>query len=169
MEKYDCVIDVYKHRERVAFWLKWIGEVLEYRSIHHDESKLLPPEKEIFDEFTPKLREFEFGSDEYKASLAEMGEGLEHHYQKNPHHPEHFTDGIDGMSIWDLVEMIADWMGAASIKNKSIDLDYLQKRHNISPQLRCIIQNTLWAADMEDINCRIPQEFQPMTNFTKEG
>jgi hypothetical protein len=43
MEKYDCTNDVMAHRERVAYWLKWIIECLEYRAAHHDESKLQPP------------------------------------------------------------------------------------------------------------------------------
>lgn len=165
MNKYDCRNDVLKHRDRVSFWLGWIGDVLDWRAEHHDESKLLPPEKEIFDEFTPKLRELEFGSDAYKSALEQMGEGLKHHYEKNPHHPEHFKNGVDGMSIWDLIEMIADWMGAASINKKAIDMDYLQKRHNLSPQLRSIIESTLWAADMDSINNKIPLEYQQMTNF----
>lgn len=166
MEKYDCTNDVLKHRERVAYWLKWLTvEVLEYRARVHDESKLHSPEKEIFDEFTPKLKTLEFGSDEYKAALEKMGEGLKHHYKVNPHHPESHSRGVDGMTVWDLVEMIADWMAAASVKNANIDLDYLQKRFNLSPQLRNIIANTLWCADMDTINYKVPVEYQQINNF----
>uniref|UniRef100_A0A6H1ZAN7 Uncharacterized protein n=1 Tax=viral metagenome TaxID=1070528 RepID=A0A6H1ZAN7_9ZZZZ len=169
MEKYDCQKDVLSHRERVAFWLKWIIEVLEYRASVHDESKLHSPEKEIFDEYTPKLKIMTLGSPEYQAALEKMGNGLKHHYQENPHHPEHREGGIDRMAIWDLVEMIADWMAAASTKksvnNNHIDLDYLQKRFNISPQLRRIIAETLWCADMDAIDCKIPPEYQQINNF----
>ena len=166
MENYDCTNDVLKHRERVAYWLKWLTvEVLEYRARVHDESKLHLPEKEIFDEFTPKLKTLEFGSAEYKAALEKMGEGLKHHYKVNPHHPESHSRGVDGMTIWDLVEMLADWMAAASVKNANIDLDYLQKRFNLSPQLRNIIANTLWCADMDTINYKVPVEYQQVTNF----
>ena len=166
MENYDCTNDVLKHRERVAYWLKWLTvEVLEYRARVHDESKLHSPEKEIFDEFTPKLKTLEFGSDEYKAALEKMGEGLKHHYKVNPHHPESHSRGVDGMTVWDLVEMIADWMAAASVKNANIDLDYLQKRFNLSPQLRNIIANTLWCADMDTINYKVPVEYQQINNF----
>lgn len=169
MEKYDCTNDVMAHRERVAYWLKWIIECLEYRAAHHDESKLQPPEKEIFDEYTPKLKTMELGSKEYQAALEAMGEGLKHHYKSNPHHPEFHRNGVDGMAIWDVVEMIADWMAAASTKksvsNKHVDLGYLQNRFNLSPQLRRIIANTLWAADMDTINYRVPFEYMPMDNF----
>jgi len=154
MKNYDCTKDVLEHRERVTFWLKWLIEVLELRAEVHDESKLHSPEKEVFDEFTPKLKTLEFGSNEYQATLEKMGEGLKHHYSKNPHHPENHEKGIDGMAIWDLVEMLADWVAAASAKNTNIDLDYLQKRFNISPQLRNVIENTFWVVNNTD---KIPQ------------
>jgi hypothetical protein len=165
--KYDCTDDVLEHRKRVSFWIHWIIEVLEYRAEHHDESKLESPEKEIFDEFTPKLKEFAFGSDEYRAALANMGEALNHHYQNNPHHPEYFKRGINGMSIWDVVEMLADWMAATSVKNQFMNLDLLQERFAISPQLRNIIANSLWAADMDAINSRIPLEYMQISNFVE--
>ena len=69
------------------------------------------------------------------------------------------------MIIWDLVEMLADWMAAASVKNANIDLDYLQKRFNLSPQLRNIIANTLWCADIDIINYKVPVEYQQINNF----
>ena len=162
---YDCTKDVNEHQRRVRFWLNWIMDVLRYRAEHHDDSKLQPPEKEIFDEYTPKLKTLEFGSDDYKAALVGMGEGLKHHYQVNPHHPEHFVNGIDDMGIWDVVEMIADWMAAASVKDANIDLDYLQERFKLSPQLCSIIHNTLWSADMDAINFRIPDDVMQKQNF----
>jgi hypothetical protein len=169
MEKYDCTNDVMAHRERVAYWLKWIIECLEYRAAHHDDSKLQPPEKEIFDEYTPKLKTMELGSKEYQSALEAMGEGLKHHYKSNAHHPEFHRKGVDGMAIWDVVEMLADWMAAASthksVSNKHVDLDYLQNRFNLSPQLRRIIANTLLAADMDAINSRVPLEYMPIDNF----
>lgn len=168
-EVYDCTQDVLDHRRRVAFWIKWMtSDVLEGRALVHDESKLKSPEKEIFDEFTPKLKTLEFGSSEYEAALDKMSEGIKHHYKMNPHHPEHHRDGIDGMNIWDLIEMLADWMAAASVKDSRMDLDYLQKRFNLSPQLRSIIENTLYSADMETINNRVPVEFQQRMNFSQE-
>ncbi len=165
MTDYDCTNDVMEHRKRVAFWISWICDVLKLHTEHHDESKLQPPEKEIFDEFTPKLKTVEFGSPVYKVYLEKMGEGLKHHYKSNPHHPEYFQNGIDGMTMWDVVEMLADWMAATSMKANHMDLDALQTRFNISPQLRHIIENTLWAADMEAINYRIPLDVMQIDNF----
>lgn len=118
------------------------------RSKWHDKSKLEEPEKPVFDEFTPKLKELVFGSDEYKAALAGMGEGLKHHYQNNRHHPEHYENGVAGMTLVDLVEMVSDWMAAAQAKGTHIDLAYLAKRFSISDQLVSIIANTLREDDL---------------------
>jgi hypothetical protein len=42
-----------------------------------------------------------------------MGDGLKHHYAHNRHHPEFFgEDGVDGMSLVDVIEMLADWKAA---------------------------------------------------------
>jgi hypothetical protein len=42
-----------------------------------------------------------------------MGDGLKHHYSHNRHHPEFFgEDGVDGMTLVDLIEMLADWKAA---------------------------------------------------------
>jgi hypothetical protein len=83
-----------------------------YRAHDHDLSKLEEPELSVFNEYTPKLRESTYGSEEYKAFLAGMGEGLIHHYMANDHHPEHFEGGIHGMDLLQLMEMLADWKAA---------------------------------------------------------
>ena len=40
------------------------------------------------------MKDFAYGSPEYKASLKELGPALEHHYKENKHHPEHWLNGI---------------------------------------------------------------------------
>src|SRR5699024_11996774 len=78
------------------------------RAVVHDKSKLESPELEIFTEYTPKLKSLTYGSDEYKASLEGLGEALKHHYANNSHHAEYYENGIDGMDLFDLVEMICE-------------------------------------------------------------
>ena len=82
------------------------------RVTRHDLSKMEPPEKAVFDRVTPMLKDSTYGSDQYRASLVEMGEGLAHHYAGNRHHPEHYGAGISGMTLVDVVEMLADWKAA---------------------------------------------------------
>jgi hypothetical protein len=79
-----------KHIKKVEETIfKVIKDLLD-RSIHHDRSKLESPEVEIFEEYTPKLKDCTYGSDEYKQYLKEMKVALDHHYFYNRHHPEFF-------------------------------------------------------------------------------
>jgi hypothetical protein len=102
----------------------------------------------MFDTFTPKLKELIFGSDEYKAALVDMGEALKHHYANNRHHPEHYENGINGMTLIDVIEMVCDWMAAAQAKNTPIDIDYLVQRFGIIGPLFEIIVNTIHEEDI---------------------
>jgi hypothetical protein len=77
------------------------------------EARPNSPEVRVFDEFTPKLKTSTYGSDEYEGYLEAMGDGLKHHYAYNRHHPEFFSgDGVDGMALVDLIEMLPDWKAA---------------------------------------------------------
>ena len=145
MEKYNSITDTKKHADRVK---ELMGELLRDlidRSLCHDESKMQPPEVTMFDEFTPKLKNSTYGSDEYKGFLKEMGVALEHHYAHNRHHPEHFENSIEGMTLVDLLEMLCDWKAATERHaNGSLEKSFeIQKdRFNISPQLLQILKNT---------------------------
>jgi hypothetical protein len=145
---YDSTQDVMEHKERVEYWVRNFTTLLQRRAESHDNSKLGGFEKATFDLWVPNLKRVEFGSDEYKKALGEMGVGLEHHYAENRHHPEHYENGINGMTLTDLVEMVCDWMAAAQAKGNFIDLDYLAKRFGISEQLIDIFANTLREDDI---------------------
>jgi hypothetical protein len=109
---YDSTKDTRIHQLTVAKYIRQIICALEERCNTHDESKLLPPEKEAFDIATPKLKELTYGSEEYKQSLREIQDAISHHYKYNRHHPEHFSDGIAGMNLVDIIEMLCDWVAA---------------------------------------------------------
>lgn len=116
------------------------------RCLHHDESKTFPPERDIFIEYEPKLKDTTYGSEEYKQHLSEMQVALAHHYKENRHHPEHFPDGIKGMNLIDLIEMTCDWIAASRRHSdgdvyKSAELN--QERFGYSDELKQIIINTI--------------------------
>lgn len=75
-----------------------------------------------------------------------MGVALEHHYKNNRHHPEHFKNGIEGMTLVDLCEMISDWK-AATLRHddgdilKSIEMN--QQRFGYTDELKQILINTV--------------------------
>ena len=92
----DCIRDTREHIEHVRQNLLIIIEQLHDRAQHHDESKLSEAEIDGFTKYTPKLKNATFGSEEYKDFLKELKPVLEHHYQENRHHPEHFPNGYRG-------------------------------------------------------------------------
>lgn len=142
---YDSTADTLKHIKRVNTLLIKFSKVLIDRAIIHDNSKLESPEKELFDKYTPKLKETTYGSDEYKKYLNELQVALDHHYEENSHHPEHYENGVNGMDLFDLVEMFMDWKAASERHEdgdifKSIEIN--KERFNLSDQLVEIFKNT---------------------------
>lgn len=157
MSEYDSTADTLKHSKRVRILMLRAITELEYRSQVHDVSKTKSPELEVFNEFTPKLRDSTYGSDEYKGFLEAMGEGLAHHYANNRHHPEHFERGIEGMTLVDLIEMLADWKAATERHADGSlvrSLEIQQERFGIGNQLAAILENTAdhfgWLATLTD-------------------
>lgn len=145
--KYDSRADTLAHIERVSILLGECGVNLGFRAHVHDKSKLEEPEKTTFDECTLKLKAMAYGSEEYKAALAELKPALDHHYAANSHHPEHYANGVDGMSLFDVVEMLMDWKaatermkGGGDIK-RSLEINIV--RFNLSPQMVSILANTI--------------------------
>jgi len=121
-------------------------KALDKRAQVHDASKFEDPERKIFAANTTKLAITEYGTDSYKQLLESIKPAIDHHYAVNRHHPEHFTDGIAGMDLIDLLEMLADWT-AATKRNKNGNphksIDFNQKRFGICPQLVEILKNTV--------------------------
>lgn len=143
--KYDSTKDTLLHIKRVSELLSLAAIELLTRGQEHDQTKLGSPEKELFDEYTPKLKDSTYGSDEYKANLKELEPALKHHYLNNSHHPEHYENGINGMDLFDLVEMFFDWKAAGERHadgnmEKSIEIN--KDRFKMSDQLVDIFRNT---------------------------
>jgi len=135
-----------EHIDNVGKLLKSLAQKPMFESIthelilrgeNHDSSKLEEPEFSTFVEFTPKLKESTYGSEEYKGFLRSMGTALDHHYANNRHHPEFYENGVGDMDLVDKIEMTCDWK-AASMRhangdiNKSIEIN--TKRFKLSPQ-----------------------------------
>lgn len=142
---FDSTADTLRHSLRVAELMgEPIKELID-RSTQHDLSKSREPELSTYDQCVPKLHEATYGTAEYAEVVAAMGEGLRHHYAHNRHHPEHFPDGINGMTLIDLVEMLADWKAAAE-RGGDGDLARAllinRERFGITAQLMDILINT---------------------------
>jgi hypothetical protein len=143
---YDSRPDTEAHIQRVRELLGAVRTALGLRSQAHDETKLREPELSLFNEWTPKLKELTYGSDEYKAALAALKPALDHHYAAWSHHPEHFENGVNGMSLLDVIEMLADHKAAGERHAdgdiwKSMEIN--RKRFGYSDQLYEILCNTV--------------------------
>lgn len=117
------------------------------RATTHDLSKTESPEVEAFDRATWRLKTMAYDSPEYAAARADIAPALAHHYEHNPHHPEHHQRGVNGMTLVDLVEMLADWKAASERMAtgtgdlaRSIRIN--QERFAMSDQLTEILLNT---------------------------
>jgi hypothetical protein len=145
MNTKECKKETKKHINNVRNILnKWSKELVK-RGKLHDKSKLESPEVEIFCEYTPKLANSTYGSDEYKGFLKEMQVALSHHYRMNKHHPEHFKNGIQGMNLIDIMELLADWK-SATLRHNDGDLirsiNYNQDRFGYDNDLKQVLLNT---------------------------
>jgi len=141
----ECQVETIKHIENVRKFIRIFTDALTTRAVRHDSTKLESPEVEVFAEFTPKLANSTYGSEEYNGFLKQMNTALQHHYASNRHHPEHFTKGIDDMTLVDIVEMLCDWKAASLRQNdgnllKSIELN--ANRFGYDDQLKKIFINT---------------------------
>lgn len=146
MTKYDSTLSTLEHKRTVQNLLTSFAAELLARGCFHDDSKLESPEKELFDKYTPLLETLEYGSEEYKQSLELLKPALEHHYANNPHHPQYYPNGVNGMTLFDIVEMFLDWSAAVE-RTKDGDiyksLEINEKRFGINPQLTQIFKNTV--------------------------
>lgn len=143
---YDSTQDTLDHIGKVADNLRQMAIALQQRGYSHDASKLQEPEKSGYDVLTLKLANLTYGSPEYRAALDEAKPVIAHHYANNTHHPEHYENGIAGMSLLDVVEMLCDWKAASErTKQGSIaqSLDVNRARFGIDDQLFSIICNTV--------------------------
>ena len=148
---------VYHYRDYIQH-IQWLMEgmcfvqtAIMHRLLTHDRTKIEPPELEAYAEVVPAFKGLVFGSEEHIANGKRLGPAWKHHTEHNLHHPEHHPDGIDGMTLIDLIEMVCDWR-AAALRRGSFDveqsLNVLRDRHGISPQLENVIRNTgRWLAE----------------------
>jgi len=147
---YDSTADTLEHIQKVQERIYAVTNNLMDRGFRHDASKLQEPEKSGFDVLREKLDTLVYGSPEYYAAVAEGKPTIDHRYSVNSHHPEHYENGIAGMSLLDLIEMVCDWKAASErTKQGSIaaSLAHNKQRFGIDDQLARILENTVKVLD----------------------
>lgn len=143
----DALRKTYEHIYLVSNLLMSAQIELMKRQATHDRTKLVEPEWGMFAQVTHKLEGLTYGSEEYETQRKEMlTEALGHHYEHNRHHPEFYPNGINDMNLFDVLEMLVDWMSASKRDkdgsiHKSIQIN--KERFNIDDQLTQILINTI--------------------------
>jgi len=137
---------VLQHKESIAKYMAKFAAELSYRSAIHDVSKFKKEELEVYAEFIDEMNKHPFNSPEEKELREKYQTASIVHKKLNRHHPEHFENGMEGMNLIDLIEMLCDWRSASersagdSIRK---GLPIMKDKYNISPQLLKILENTL--------------------------
>ena len=140
--------DTWQHINHVAEFIERVRDELQQRKQNHDSSKLCEPELSGYATCVPRFKGTTYGSPEYKAVVNDMRPAVDHHYANNRHHPEFFgDDGINGMNLVDVLEMICDWK-AAAIRAGNLDkfeenVGKNLERFKVEPQLAKLIKNSL--------------------------
>ena len=150
----ECNCETQKHIETVRKYIRFVTDKLITRGVEHDASKLATPEAELFAQHTKQLASTSYDSEEYKQHLEALAPALSHHYATNRHHPEHFQNGIDDMTLIDLLEMFCDWKASTLRMNdgnllKSIETN--AERFKIDGQLKQILMNTARYIDEQEL------------------
>ena len=159
MNQLEYEEDVIKHKNNVYDLLEFFGKTLLKRGFTHDDSKLKNPELTEYPKYIEQLRKTEYGSEEYKAiTCGGMKEIIKHHYANNSHHPQYYENSIEGMNLFDLIEMFCDWK-AASVRNPNGSMEksveFSVNKFNICPQLASILRNTIGIINEEfNRNCQ---------------
>lgn len=136
--------DTKRHIHDVQMLIEQFIIQLQHRAETHDASKLVNPEKDILRKYSHELDNSSYGDETYEHHLNKVREAIQHHYQHNSHHPEHYDDGIRGMNLLDIVEMFFDWCATARKYNNNVEssIRYGQERFDMSDDLTQIFINT---------------------------
>ena len=142
---FDFLCDTILHVSEVKEHLEeFVGE-LKKRGHAHDRTKFQQLEFDAFVSTREKFKKANYGSKEYKECTDAIKPAVDHHYQNNRHHTGYHKNGINDMTLIDVVEMICDWRAAARRspdKTFKDTLEYAYKKYGVEPQLVKLLNNT---------------------------
>lgn len=148
MQDYENRVN--EHKEKVSLIMNDIARSLVERAKVHDNSKMEEPELSLGIKMSRELTGIEYGTPEYFSIMEKYSDLKGAHYDKNSHHPEHYGNGINGMNLLDVVEMVSDWMAAMQQKNPSITreealegVEFNINRFEIDGALADVIRNSV--------------------------
>lgn len=152
-------VETQQHITRVATLCALSADELMRRGATHDASKFEDAERFVFAANTSGRDRVPFGTPAYFAHLDTVRPALVHHYAENRHHPEHFPDGIDGMHLFDVLEMVCDWMAASLSDDSDLgpahrSVDMNQERFGYSDAFCAMLHRTVDAIGAQMAHAR---------------
>lgn len=144
--KTDYMLDTLLHMSEVRENLEVVSSRLKQRGEQHDRSKFQEPEFSVFTSTREKFKDVKYGTPEYQERVNEAKVAVDHHHANNRHHTSFHKNGVNDMSLIDIMEMLADWKAAerrSSGQPLVNTLDYAYKKYGIDSQLGMVITNTL--------------------------
>lgn len=143
---------IYHHKFVVLKFMNYIIHDLIIRAEEHDQTKFSEEEFPGLVAAMEEIKMYPYGTPEYEEMRKKHAKPFAEHYAKNRHHPEHFPNGVEDMTLVDLLEMLCDWKSASmrqehggSIENS---IKIATEKYNLSPQLVKILDNTAKACKM---------------------
>lgn len=144
----ELLTDIIKHRAEVQENISMICRRLEARGMAHDLSKFGEIEFDAFLSTRERFKKANYGTPEYDECVKAIQPAIDHHYAYNLHHTKHWPNGINNMSLIDIVEMVADWRAAERRSPDRTLKDTMEdafKKYKIEGQLKQAIINTMEA------------------------
>ena len=145
-KEYDSYADTMIHKRNIENVMLPLIEALQERMKNHDNSKLSYPEKEGYDKHIPELKKHKYGSSEYvKAREAMAKDCLDHHWEVNRHHPEHFPRMLRDMNLVDFFEYFCDCYASSLVSDTGFDkgVEINAKKHELPDTMVEIFKNTV--------------------------
>jgi hypothetical protein len=137
---------IYHHKFLVLQQMVPIVQALIKRAEEHDNTKFSEDEFPYLVQAMEDIIKYPFGTPEYEEMRKKHAKPFAAHYKKNRHHPEYFQNGIEGMTLLDLIEALCDWKAASmrqgnggTIQNS---IKVATEKFGIGEQLVKILENT---------------------------
>ncbi len=133
-----------EHIRSVRRLLNKFADILRYKGEVHDKSKLEDPELYGWAAMDLEPR-YEYGSADYYDKLNRFADVFHHHYMVNSHHPEHFKNPEQEMTLIDMIEMLCDWFAYKENVPLEEGLKLIEDqcdRFNFSKTIKSLLTNT---------------------------
>jgi hypothetical protein len=141
----NTIETINNHRKSVHDKLQFLRQELDTRAVDHDKSKLLPPEINWLIEMDREPK-YKYGTPEYFDKMHRWQKFFDHHYAENRHHPDHFVNGVNDMTLVDLCEYLIDiisYFDEMHVDDAIKTIELQKERFGLDDQLCMVLKNTL--------------------------